>query len=86
MQFNMLLYGHIVDAGRRDQACPPLPLSVSFFCFLPAPLDGTPSLWAVWWLAEAAESVRTRASSTGFESKKKSDYEVQGLVWVYVLI
>lgn len=44
-----------------------LPLSVSFFCFLPLPLDGALSLGGAWWLAEAPESSRTWASSTGFE-------------------
>lgn len=46
-----------------------IPLSVSFFCFLPLPLAGTVSLGVAWWLAEAAESTKTRASPT--ECKKK---------------
>lgn len=41
-----------------------IPLSVSFFCFLPLPLVGTVSLGVAWWLAEAAESTKTWASST----------------------
>lgn len=47
-----------------------IPLSVSFFCFLPLPLVGTVSLGVAWWLAEAAESIKTWASPT--ESKKKT--------------
>lgn len=41
------------------------PLSASLFCFFPLALDGTLSLGAVWWLAEAADSGRIWGSSTG---------------------
>ena len=42
-----------------------VPLSVSFFCFLPLPLEGALlSLGAAWWFAGAADSTSTCGSST----------------------
>lgn len=56
-----------------------LPLSVSFFCFLPLPLDDTSSLWADWWFAEAARTWISSTGSTGFVGGQKR-CKVQALV------
>ena len=54
--------GSAIDGVTRA----PVPLSVSFFCFLPLPLEGAPlSLGAAWWLAGAAASTSTWGSSAG---------------------
>lgn len=59
----------ITEEKQNDVRSLMSPLSASLFCFFPLALDGTLSLGAVWWLAEAADSGRIWGSSTGLWKK-----------------